>query len=87
MAGRLAHGDRVAGDQADQAPAGPVRCLGIEGQRLVEVHLHEPHQSDAALGTSAEVRAALEAAGVEPTRRAETLSVEEFAAVERALAR
>ena len=43
-------------------------------------------QSDAALGTGAEVRAALEAAGVEPTRRAETLSVEEFAAVERALA-
>jgi 16S rRNA (adenine1518-N6/adenine1519-N6)-dimethyltransferase len=43
-------------------------------------------QSDAALGTGAEVRAALLAAGVEHTRRAETLSVEEFAAVERALA-
>lgn len=42
-------------------------------------------QSDAALGTGAEVRAALEAAGVDPSRRAETLSVEEFAAVERAL--
>jgi 16S rRNA (adenine1518-N6/adenine1519-N6)-dimethyltransferase len=43
-------------------------------------------QSDAALGTAPEVRAALDAAGVDPTRRAETLSVEEFAAVERALA-
>jgi 16S rRNA (adenine1518-N6/adenine1519-N6)-dimethyltransferase len=43
-------------------------------------------QSDPALGSGAEVRRALESAGVEPTRRAETLSVEEFAAVERALA-
>jgi 16S rRNA (adenine1518-N6/adenine1519-N6)-dimethyltransferase len=43
-------------------------------------------QSDAALGTGAEVRSALETAGVEPSRRAETLSVEEFASVERALA-
>ena len=44
-------------------------------------------QSDAALGTAAKVRAALEDAHLEPTRRAETLTVEEFAAVERALAR
>jgi 16S rRNA (adenine1518-N6/adenine1519-N6)-dimethyltransferase len=43
-------------------------------------------QSDTALGTGAEVRRALESAGVDPGRRAETLSVEEFAAVERALA-
>jgi len=43
-------------------------------------------QSDATLGTGAEVRSALEAAGIDPNRRAETLSVEEFAAVERALA-
>ncbi len=43
-------------------------------------------QSDAALGTAARVRAALEDAHLDPTRRAETLTVEEFAAVERALA-
>ena len=43
-------------------------------------------QSDPALGTTAEIRTALEAAGVDPVRRAETLSVEEFAAVERAFA-
>ena len=39
----------VAGDQADQAASGPVRCLGIEGQRRVEVELQEPHQAGAAL--------------------------------------
>ena len=49
MAGHLAHGDRVAGDQADQAAPGPVRCLGIDGQRRIEVELQEPHQADTAL--------------------------------------
>ena len=37
VAGHLAHGDRVAGDQPDQAAPGPVRCRRIEGQRLIEV--------------------------------------------------
>ncbi len=43
-------------------------------------------QSDRTLGTAEAIRGALLAAGVDPVRRAETLSVEEFAAVERALA-
>jgi 16S rRNA (adenine1518-N6/adenine1519-N6)-dimethyltransferase len=42
-------------------------------------------QSDSALGSADEIRSALEAAGIDPMRRGETLSVEEFAAVERAL--
>jgi len=43
-------------------------------------------RSDPQLGPAEVIRASLEAAGIEPTRRAETLSVEEFGAVERALA-
>lgn len=43
-------------------------------------------QSDATLGNAVTIRAALEGAGINPTRRAETLSVDEFAALERALA-
>jgi 16S rRNA (adenine1518-N6/adenine1519-N6)-dimethyltransferase len=43
-------------------------------------------QSDPTLGSAAAIRTALEAAGIDPVRRAETLSVEEFAAVERTLA-
>src|SRR5690242_18046167 len=35
VAGHLGHGDRVAGDQADQSAPGPVRRLGVEGQRLL----------------------------------------------------
>jgi len=42
-------------------------------------------RSDEVLASPERIRAALEAAGVEPTRRAETLSIEEFAALERAL--
>ena len=42
-------------------------------------------RSDEGLASPERVRAALEAAGVDPTRRAETLSIEEFAAIERAL--
>jgi len=40
----------------------------------------------AAIATGERLREALERAGVEPTRRAETLAIEEFAALERALA-
>lgn len=42
-------------------------------------------KSDSSLGGAEELKAALEAAGVDPGRRAETLSPEEFAAIERAL--
>nr|WP_225937374.1 16S rRNA (adenine(1518)-N(6)/adenine(1519)-N(6))-dimethyltransferase RsmA [Myxococcus sp. RHSTA-1-4] len=42
-------------------------------------------KSDPALGTPESLAAALEAAGVDPQRRAETLAPEEFAAIERAL--
>jgi 16S rRNA (adenine1518-N6/adenine1519-N6)-dimethyltransferase len=42
-------------------------------------------QSDATLGGVEEIRHALTSAGIDPKRRAETLSVEEFAALERAL--
>jgi len=42
-------------------------------------------KADPTLGSPEKVLAALQAAGVEPQRRAETLSVEEFAAIERAL--
>lgn len=42
-------------------------------------------RSDQGLAPPDHIRAALEAAGVEPTRRAETLSIEELAALERAL--
>jgi 16S rRNA (adenine1518-N6/adenine1519-N6)-dimethyltransferase len=42
-------------------------------------------RSDASLGTEAAVRNALAAANVDPSRRAETLSPEEFAAIDRAL--
>jgi hypothetical protein len=49
MAGHLAHGDRVAGDQPDQAAPRLAFGLGIEGQRVVKVELQEPHQAGAAL--------------------------------------
>jgi hypothetical protein len=49
VASHLAHGHRVAGDQADQPASGPVRRLGIERQRVVQVELPEPHQASAAL--------------------------------------
>jgi MFS family permease len=49
VAGHLAHGDRVAGDQADQPAAGPVQRFRIERQRVVQVELPEPHQAGAAL--------------------------------------
>ncbi len=42
-------------------------------------------QSDRELGDTAHVRAALAAAGIEPTRRAETLGIAEFARLARAL--
>jgi 16S rRNA (adenine1518-N6/adenine1519-N6)-dimethyltransferase len=42
-------------------------------------------KSDAELGDGPTLLAALATAGIDPTRRAETLSVEEFAAIERAL--
>jgi len=42
-------------------------------------------KSERSLGTQQELLQALEAAGIDPTRRAETLSPEEFAAIERAL--
>ena len=48
MAGHLAHGDRVAGDQSDQA-ASALAGLRVEGQRVVEVKLQESHQPSAAL--------------------------------------
>ena len=48
MAGHLPYGDRVAGDQADQAASGLPR-LRINPQRDVEVQLPEPHQPGAAL--------------------------------------
>ena len=43
-------------------------------------------QSDATLGDVTFLKAAVARAGIEPTRRAETLTVEEFAALERSLA-
>ena len=42
-------------------------------------------KSDKSLGTTEQLHAALETAGIDPIRRAETLSSEEFAALERAL--
>lgn len=42
-------------------------------------------RSDRTLASDERIQAALAAAGVDPKRRAETLSVEEFAAIERAL--
>jgi 16S rRNA (adenine1518-N6/adenine1519-N6)-dimethyltransferase len=42
-------------------------------------------RSDPSLGADEDIRAALGAAGIEPSRRAETLSPEDFAALERAL--
>ena len=42
-------------------------------------------KSDKTLGTSEQLHQALETAGIDPMRRAETLSSEEFAAIERAL--
>jgi 16S rRNA (adenine1518-N6/adenine1519-N6)-dimethyltransferase len=42
-------------------------------------------KSDKTLGTAQQVQQALETAGIDPMRRAETLSSEEFAAIERAL--
>jgi len=42
-------------------------------------------KSDKALATPAQLLAALETAGIDPMRRAETLAPEEFAAIERAL--
>ena len=42
-------------------------------------------RSDPTLGSEDAIQAALSAAGVDPTRRAETLSPEEFAAIEHAL--
>jgi hypothetical protein len=48
MAGHLPHGDRVAGDQADQAAPGLLPRLRIKSQRDVEVQLPEPHQPGAA---------------------------------------
>lgn len=42
-------------------------------------------KSERSLGTQQELLQALEAAGIDPMRRAETLSPEEFAAIERAL--
>jgi 16S rRNA (adenine1518-N6/adenine1519-N6)-dimethyltransferase len=44
-------------------------------------------RSDSSLGSSDQVIAALEQAGIDPKRRAETLAPEEFAALERALPR
>ena len=48
MAGHLPHGDRVAGDQPDQAAPRPVR-LRVQGQHLVVVEAPEPEQAGAAL--------------------------------------
>jgi 16S rRNA (adenine1518-N6/adenine1519-N6)-dimethyltransferase len=42
-------------------------------------------RADPSLGSEEEIRAALAAAGVDPSRRAETLRPEDFAAIERAL--
>ena len=42
-------------------------------------------KSDRTLGTHEQILQALETAGIDPIRRAETLSSEEFAAIERAL--
>jgi hypothetical protein len=47
--GHLAHSDRVAGDQADQAAPSEVGGPGIESQRVVELELQKPHQPGAAL--------------------------------------
>ncbi len=44
-------------------------------------------QSDASLGNADRIRSGLETAGIDARRRAETLSVEEFAALERALSK
>ena len=49
MAGHLPHGDRVAGDQPDQAAPGLVAGLGVEGQDVVVGEVQEPHQAGAAL--------------------------------------
>jgi hypothetical protein len=49
VAGHLPHGDRVAGDQADQAASGLVGGLRVEGQDVVVVEVQEPHQASAAL--------------------------------------
>jgi hypothetical protein len=48
VAGHLPHGDRVAGDQPDEAAPVPVG-LRVMGQRGVEVELQESHQPGAAL--------------------------------------
>ena len=61
-------------------------------QRLVKAAFGQRRKTllnalkSAAIATGERLREALERAGVEPTRRAETLSIEEFAALERALA-
>ncbi len=48
MAGHLPQGDRVAGDQPDQA-APRLVGLWVEGQHGVKVELQEPHQAGAAM--------------------------------------
>jgi hypothetical protein len=45
----LAHGDRVASDQADQLAPGLGSGPRVEGQCRVEVELKEQHQAGAAL--------------------------------------
>ena len=73
------------------APLAPV----VDGARFIRVvkagfaqrrkTLLNSLKSDKSLGSVEQVQAALAAAGVDPGRRAETLSSEEFAAIERAL--
>lgn len=73
------------------APLAPV----VDGARFIRVvkagfaqrrkTLINSLKSDKSLGSVEQLQAALATAGVDPTRRAETLSSEEFAAIERAL--
>jgi hypothetical protein len=48
VAGHLPHGDRIAGDQADQA-ASRLAGLRVEGQYVVVVEVQEPDEAGAAL--------------------------------------
>ncbi|HLL00941.1 MAG TPA: 16S rRNA (adenine(1518)-N(6)/adenine(1519)-N(6))-dimethyltransferase RsmA [Myxococcaceae bacterium] len=74
-----------------KAPRAPV----VDGDRFIRLvkaafahrrkTLLNSLKSDRVLATPEQYATALEAAGIDPTRRAETLSPEEFAALERAL--
>ncbi len=73
------------------APLAPV----VDGARFIRLvkagfaqrrkTLFNSLKSDKSLGTTEQLQQALETAGIDPMRRAETLSSEEFAAIERAL--